>query len=164
MTPSTRAVQAATAAETEDAYILLLVFDHDDLAAPIRVCSGDVAEDELDGAPGIYSDGCFYAAFPFKINLPGQSGEEVSRCTLTIDNIDRRIVETLRAISSPPTLELSVVMLDTPDTLEAGPYRMTLREARYGLETVTAELAWEDILNEPFPGHCMTPADFPGLF
>ncbi len=161
---STRAVSAALAQETDEAFIMLLRILHDDLDESIRVTQADVAEAELDGAPGVYSRGAFYAAYPVKINLPGQSAEELARVTLTIDNVDRRIVQVLRSIATAPDVEMEVVLLDTPDIVEAGPYRLRLREARYDLLVVEGELTHEDILNEPYPGHSMTPGTFPGLF
>ncbi len=39
-----------------------------------------------------------------------------------------------------------------------------LKQLLLGILTVTGELAFEDVLNEPFPGHAYTPGEYPGLF
>jgi hypothetical protein len=83
---------------------------------------------------------------------------------LSIDNVDRTIVEAVRTVSSPPTASLSVVLASDPDTVEAGPFELTIREVQYDALVVTATMAVEDILNEPFPGDLFTPQNFPGLF
>ena len=82
----------------------------------------------------------------------------------SIDNVDRQIVETLREISSPPTVSHFVVMASAPDQIEAGPFDMALREADYNSTTVTGKLVWEDFLNQKYPAHDYAPANFPGLF
>jgi hypothetical protein len=57
-----------------------------------------------------------------------------------------------------------VVLASSPDTVEAGPFTMTLVAAEYDALVVTGELAFEDVLNEPFPGHGYIPSEYPGLF
>ena len=36
--------------------------------------------------------------------------------------------------------------------------------AEYDAFVITGELAFEDVLNEPFPGHNYIPSEYPGLF
>ena len=105
-----------------------------------------------------------YFAFPFRIDLPDDDAESMPEISLTIDNVDRQIVETLREISSPPTVSHFVVMASAPDQIEAGPFDMALREADYNSTTVTGKLVWEDFLNQKYPAHDYAPANFPGLF
>ena len=78
--------------------------------------------------------------------------------------MDREIVKSLRAIQAPLSVALEVVMASSPDTVEAGPFNMTLVAAEYDALTVAGELAFEDVLNEPFPGHSYIPSEYPGLF
>jgi hypothetical protein len=73
-------------------------------------------------------------------------------------------VKSLRTVSSPLAVELEVVMASSPDIVEAGPFNMALVTAEYDALTVNGELAFEDVLNEPFPGHAYVPGDYPGLF
>jgi hypothetical protein len=84
--------------------------------------------------------------------------------TLSIDNVDRQIVNAVRALTGPPTVTVSVVLASSPNTIEAGPYQMTLRDASYDSLVVSGTLSVEDMMNEPYPVDLMTPANFPGLF
>jgi len=152
---SLAARKAVNAQETEEVFLLLLTLDHEDLAEPIRV---------VNNTEDVTSRGDTYIAYPFEIALPDEDPESVARVTLRIDNVNREIVKSLRAISSPLSVGLEVVMATSPDTVEAGPFNMTLVSAEHDALTVTGELAFEDVLNEPFPGHGYVPSAYPGLF
>jgi Domain of unknown function (DUF1833) len=142
--------------ETDEAFIPLLTIAHPDLEeGPIHVCLNSV---------DIISRGDTYIAYPFEIDLPNQDPEQPSRVTLTIDNVDRNIVAALRELEGAPTVTLEVVLASDPDIVEAGPHGFTLRNANYDILQIDGELAFEDILNEPFPAESFTPATHPGLF
>ena len=152
---SQAARQAINAEATEQVFLLLLNIDHEDLAEPIRV---------VNNTEDITSRGDLYAAYPFEIALPGEDPESVARVSLRIDNVDRQIVQSLRAVQAPLAVALEVVLAASADTVEAGPFNMTLVSAEYDAFVVTGELAFEDVLNEPFPGHSYIPSEYPGLF
>jgi len=147
--------QAVNAQETNEVFLLLLTLDHEDLAEPIRV---------VNNTEDVTSRGMTFVAYPFEIALPDEDPESVARVSLRIDNVDREIVRNLRAIQAPLSVALEVVMASSPDTVEAGPFNMTLVAAEYDALTVTGELAFEDVLNEPFPGQSYVPSEYPGLF
>lgn len=145
---------AAYAQETGEAAPVLITIDHADLAAPIQVTSDAV--DTL-------SRGDTYIAFPFRVTLPDDT-EEGARARLEIDNVDRQIVQAVRAVSSPPSVRVEVVLASTPDLVEAGPFDFQLEEARYDALVVSGELAFEPVLDLAVPGDVMSPGLFPGLF
>ena len=152
---STAARRAILAQETDEVFLILLTIDHADLDEPIRVCSD---------SRNLISRGEEYLAFPFSVSLPGEHDDQLSRVQLTIDNVDRRIVEAVRTITSAPTVALEVVLASDPDTVEAGPFDFTLRDVAYDALTVQGELSYEDLLNEAYPEGTFSPADFPGIF
>jgi hypothetical protein len=141
--------------EGSEVYLVLVEINHSSLTTPIRV---------VNNYADVTSNGNLYSAFPFSINLPNDSDEGNLDVTLVIDNIDRTVVDAVRSITGPPTVTISVILASAPNTIEAGPYAMTLREAYYDSMVVTGTLAVEDMLNEPYPIDQMTPALFPNLF
>ena len=147
--------QAAFAPETDQALLLCLTIDHADLAEPIRVVN--------DGVDLVRSAGTFLA-YPFRIALPFDRDDELPRVVLSIDNVDRSIVLTVRSLSSPPSITLEAVLSDSPDTVEVSLPDFVLKSATYDKLTVEGELSFEDILNEPYPGGTFRPALFPGMF
>jgi hypothetical protein len=147
--------QSLTAQETEEIWLVLLTIEAEGLAAPIRV---------VNDREDLWSRGQRFVAYPFEIDLPGDDGETVARVNLRIDNVDRRIVEALRVATGLPRATIEVIRRAEPDVVEAGPFTMTIAEARADALTVEATCVFEDVLDAAFPGGQYTPADYPGLF
>lgn len=152
---STAALRAMLAQQTGEAFLVFLRIDHADLDEPIRVVS--------DGVDHVV-DGLTWTAFPFEIAIPSESEDSVPSVKLSIDNVDRSIVQAVRSLASPPTVTIHVALGSSPSTIEAGPYEFTLRNVAYDALAVTGDLRFEDVLNEPCPGDVMSPTTFPGLF
>lgn len=155
MSVSATAKAALFAQETDEAFLPLLTVEHEDLDQPYHF---------VDNPVNVVSRGRTYLGFPFQVDLPPQDPDRPPRVRLTIDNVDRRIVQALRAIDTPPTITLEIVLASDPDTVEAGPFVMTLANADYDAVQIEGDLAHQDVLNEPFPGDTFNPAAFPGLF
>lgn len=154
-TLSSAAQGAVFAAQTGQAFILYIKIDHADLPAPIRVNSDAVV---------YVRDGENWHPFPFAVAMPPERDDRLAGVQLIIDNIDRSIVNAVRSVSSAPTITLEVAMGSSPETLEAGPFVYTLKNAKWDAHTVEGDLAFEDILNEAFPGGSFTPQTHQGLF
>src|SRR5512137_3023489 len=92
-TLSSAAIAAAMAQETGTAWIVLLTLSHPTMAEPIRVSSDAV---------NTVSRGNTFIPFPFLVTLPDHNGEKIPAATLTIDNIDRAIVQSIRSIGNTP--------------------------------------------------------------
>lgn len=147
--------QALNASETGEAFIVLLTIDHPNLAVPIRV--GSDAVDTL-------SRGETFVAFPFDLRLPDDSGDRTPRASLSIDNVDRRIVQAIRAITSAPSVTIEIVRAGDADTVEAAFPAFTFTDLSYDALTVSGSLTLESFAAEPYPAATFTPSRFRGLF
>jgi hypothetical protein len=155
-TLSTLAKQAIFAQESGETFLLLLTISHASLATPIRLVA-----DMQD----VVSRGNTFTALPFGFVLPGEREDQIPRCRLWVDNVDRAIVTAIRnATGSPPTLLAEIVIRAQPDTLEASFDGYTLRDADYDVVQVSGDLSLEDPLNEPYPADSFTPNLFPAVF
>lgn len=155
-TLSSTARRALFAQETGEVFLLLLTISHPSLAQPIRV---------VNNSEDVTSGGWVYQRFPFELALPPETEDAPPTVQLRIANADRQIVQAVRSLSGAAmTVDLSVVLASSPDTVEAGPYRFTLRDVSYNAAIVEGTLRFEDVLNEPFPADSFTPARFPGMF
>lgn len=146
---------AVFASETAEVFILLLTISHPNLATPIRVSS-----DSVDTP----SRGNTFVAYPFEMTLPTDGSGGPPRCQLSIDNIDRMIIQNIRSIGSSPSVDIEIVLASALDTVEASFPAFNLREVRYDALVVEGEITLESFLGEPYPAALFSPADFPGLF
>ena len=146
---------AAYARETWAVFLMLLEIDHSTLDDPIRV---------VNNQADITSGGNPYTAYPFQIDLPQDDPDELPSVRLTIDNCSREITAGIRALTSAPTVTLSVILSTSPNTIEAGPIVFSMQDVSISATTITATLVGEDILNIKYPADSITPANFPGLF
>lgn len=152
---SAAAKAAIFSQETDKVFLPLLEISHPTLEDPLRF---------VNNTENVTSNGDEYIAFHFDVDLPGEQDDQLPRVTLTIDNIDRAITQTIRSLTTPPTIRLWICLADTPDTIEAGPFEFELAAAEGNALTVSGELAYEPILNQRFPSGIFNPGNCPGLF
>lgn len=153
-TLSAAAVQAAMAQNSATVWLQLLTIAHPDITT-VRLVNNPV---------NISSRGNVYQAFPFELPLPQDVAESLASLTLTISNVDRRLVDELRSISDPMQVTLEVITAAAPDTVELGPFTFDLVSATYNEDSISGRLSFEPILAEPFPAGSFTPQTNPGLF
>lgn len=153
---TSNALKAAVAGqETGEVFLFLLEIDHDNLVTPIRVCNN--MED-------ITSNGELFVAYPFELALPSDSNDESPKTRLSIDNIDRSLMATIRSITSAPTVRIMAVLASTPDTLEVDLPGFSLVNISADAMAISGDLSIEDFTTEPFPGDRFLPSSTPGLF
>jgi hypothetical protein len=160
----TNLLELLSAQETDKVVILLLTIEHANLSPSIRVTSDSVNTVSNQGS----GDETYYS-YPFQITLPNDPEEGFSAGKLTIDNIHRDITASVRAIDTPPTAKIQLVIADDPtpgnaDTVYVEFADFELRNISYDALTVTADLVMEHFMHEPFPGDRITPSLYPGLF
>ena len=121
MTISATAKAAMLSQNSGDALIYLLVITSNMVGAEtLYLCSNPWAD--------ITSGGQLYQKFYFDVILLGQSDDVIPEVTITIDNVDRSIVNFVRTQTVPATITLSAVLASTPNTVEMGPLTMKLRD------------------------------------
>lgn len=149
------ALQSLFSQDTAEVWLVLLDIDHSTLPTPIRV---------VNDTKNITSNGNVYTAFPFDISIPADIGERLANVKLTISNVTRTLIQTLRTIEDSPTVDMNLVLASDPDNIQAGPFEMRLHDVTYDTLSITGTLGFEDILNEPFPADTYRPANFPSVF
>jgi len=82
-----------------------------------------------------------------------------------VDNVDREVLQQIREVSGVPKVTMEVILASSPDTVEAGPFDFSLKQASYDVLAITGTLGYEDdILNQRVPAMSYTPSNSPGLF
>lgn len=153
-TLSATAVRELLKQNSSEVFLVLLTFTHPSITT-VRL---------VNDTQTLVSRGNTFIAFPFELNLPSDLAEQLPVATLSISNVDRRLIDELRGVDSAISVMLEVVTASAPNTLEVGPYLFDMTSVSYDQERITAELSYEPILNEPFPAASFTPQIFPQLF
>lgn len=164
---STDFLRGAFAQETGVCPVFLLTITHEAISEPIRVSSDPterLIETATDIVYGTRSRGEDYVFFPFTLVLPTDEDEGPQNMQLTLDNVQRQYVETLRTISGPPTVTAEIVLSHTPDLVEAQWPEYLLTNAKYDATLITGTLTLETLFREPFPALSFSPSYFPSLF
>jgi len=148
------ALTASYAEETGEISLTLITVNSADLAAPIRLTSDSVTT---------LSRGDVYQATPFKPIFPSDQPGEIRPVQLSIDNVNRQIVNALRSTQETITVLMESVLFSSPDTVEASA-TFEVATASYAATEVSLSLIFEPILSEPFPYKRFTTQTAPGLF
>ena len=141
--------------ETDEVIIELITIDHDDFTAPIRVSSN--GED-------VVSRGNTFVSYPFDLKLPTDETGSPPRATLSIDAVDRTIVNSIRKTTKAATIMLEVVAHSDLDNPIASIPDFQLKNITGDLFKISGELILENQVNEPFPYRRFVPSEFGGLF
>jgi hypothetical protein len=153
--PSLTFRQAVNSQQTAEVFIMLIEISHTDMASTLRVSS-----DAVD----TISNGNTYTNYPFELNLPNETADELPTTTLRIDNVDRVLINAFRSISTPPTVNIKVVLASDPDTVEVDFSGFDMVNTTYDALTITGNLQFKSYMMEPFPGERFNPNEFPALF
>ena len=152
---SNTARAAINAPETSEVFLVILEISHTSLPAPIRA---------VNNWQDITSNGDLYTATAFNFIPPAQEDGVISNSQLVIDNVDRAIVEAVRTITSPADVTASIILADTPDVIEAGPWEFKLRDVTYTRETVSGALVYLNYMRDNIGTIKYKNIHFPGLF
>lgn len=143
MTLSATALQSALAGWTEEIWLECLTFDHPDLPDRIRLVN--------DKQNLVRSSGTF-VAFPFVFQDFVRGDEQSVQAVITADNVDQRIVETLRGLSGVPTVTYEAVLHSAPNTVIKGPMEFEVMGFQAALGTISLRISFAlGFLNEAFP-------------
>lgn len=153
-TISNAAMAAMFGNETNEVFLVIAEITHADMTT-VRI---------VNNTEDIISNGDTYVAFPFEIIFPNEDAKKLSRSTMRLCNVNQEIIAEIFDLDSPAAIDVSVIMASDPDTIEAGPFSYLIRDISFDAILLTAQLAYEDVLNELIPGHTMNPSTFGAVF
>ena len=126
-----------------------------------------------EGAPPLYvvnnsepvlSRGITFDPYPFEVLLPQDDSESLPQVRLSISNIDRAIIEALRAQAEAPGIAIELVTSADPDTVEKSLTFLKLAQVTFDALVIEGTLDVDDFLSQRFPAENYIPTRFPGLF
>lgn len=113
-------------------------------------------------------DGDTYVGFPFRFDPPDVRGPgEIVNARLTICAVDQQIAAILRSATTIPTVTAIAAYYDDGGSTvfeEMASWDFTVRNVSGNADTITAELVYEDRLDNEVPSCEFRPTTFPGIF
>lgn len=158
--------QAGYAQETDVAIIVLLTITSPELTDAIRVCNVPVEKfsDLGENVYGCVSNGERFLFLPFDITLPQDDKTGAVSAKLTIDNVNREIVQYARSTRKALNVCIQCVLSNDLDYVELEYKDFKLTNVTYDGFQVSGNLSVDYLGLEPFPCGRFTPSGFPGLF
>lgn len=154
-TISLSAMQAMFAAETAEAFVPLVTITHPSLTVPIRVVNYDV---------NLVSRGNTFVAYPFTLTLPDDLEASAPRARIVIDNVDQDIIRAIRnATGEAPEVNMEVIMVSAPDTVQCPFPGFRLASVRYDSLVIEGDLNLDVLIGASYPSGRFRPSAFPGL-
>lgn len=148
--------------------VVLLTLQHAELAQleidrpDLGITGGAMRFTNADA--DLISRGDTFLAFPFAFQAPPQGERGRPTARLRIDNVDRRIAETIRLLSSAPTCILEIVFASDPDTVERTYPAFKMTSADWDAVSVSGSLSTRHDDDEPVSAWTHSPSFSPGLF
>ena len=161
---SNEAKHAMYSQSTDETFIVLLTITHPNFAEPIRLASDSFEFLPVAQVRGVVSRGEEYIYLPFSITLPKQDDTGISKASLSIDNIDRRMVQAIRTADSSVSVKAEIVLASDVNNVEITVDKFKLAHITYDAFTISGDLSLEYYDLEPFPYKRFNPSDFPGMF
>lgn len=143
------------AQQTGEQFVWLLVVDHPDMTAPIRL---------VNDTQSITHQSNLYSPFPMQISLPGSIGAQGRLAEVVLDSVDETVRVELRSLTTSPTLDFKLVLRSTPDTIERGPFSYIYDDTTIDRFNITGKLKFSNVLQEAYPGRFFNQSTSPGVF
>jgi hypothetical protein len=141
--------------ESGEVLLPLVKLSHASFAADIRIVP-DWQE--------ITHDSEVYSPLAFEISLPDDTDEGIPVLRWSADNVSQELIVEIRKVTGPISARVVWVLASQPDTIEAGPFDLSILAVEYDAFTIGGVMGVEPILDEQFGYLEFTPKNAPGLF
>lgn len=166
-TLSADAVASMFSPESRDGLAMLLKLYGGGIDDPLYISS--VGEERLSETSenvtyGLTSNGIPHLFLPMDVKLPTDEDEAPPTAQIVVHDITRQVKALLRGASSRISVDMSLVLIDTPDVIEVEYLGLEFSDFSYEGDRITCTLGYPSDITEPIPCDTLTPANFPGAF
>ena len=139
---------------SDDPFLMLLEISHPSFTT-VYLVNNTVAQT---------SRGNLYRAFPMNIRLPSDDGEVARDVSIDFDNVSLELIDELRAVTTPMTVKIEMVLVSALDTVELSLENLKMSSINYDEKKISARLFLDDFLNTEMTSEKYEPSNYPGLF
>ena len=109
-------------------------------------------------------DNYLFLFLPFTLSLPSEEEANVPKCEITLNDVGRQLIPSIRSLTSSPNVLLQLVLTSNTQYVEIEIGDFLMDNVTYNASSITGTLVVESLAIEPFPAHQFVPSSFPGLF
>lgn len=154
---SPAALQAMLAEQTDEVPLMCVTISHSSFASPYYLVYNN---EPLQRAIAEFEP------FAFQLALAPESEDALPQVQMTIDNIDRKILQAIRTLPAGErvSMTMEVVLASQPDVVEVGPVNYKFLSIDFDQAQITGTLGFDDDLLNTTLGQTYTPVNSPGVF
>lgn len=162
--PITEFREAAYPQEVGEAFPWLLLLEHPDLDAPMRLTTAIGTWMDARNWYEFVALGETWVTAPFEVIEPQQNDEE-PRGSLSIQNVTQEIGRGLDAIDGPLNVTLTAVLEGLPNVIVRGPYAgFVLQNVRVDPIRAMGDLTFPSLSERAFPREWVRQSKFRGAY
>jgi len=112
----------------------------------------------------VVSRGKTYQPYPFSLVLPNDDTTKTPTVSITIDNVDRRLMELIRGLPTAPNVKVELITSKFPDLVEREIDYLKVRAVEYNAMSIQFTLEIQNVMARQFPAGSYDPVQFADLF
>lgn len=112
----------------------------------------------------IVSGGRVFSAFPMKIQLPADDGENAREFQIEFDNASLLLLRALRSITDPIPCQIDMILASMPDVIQISIPDLKITSITYTKTKVTAKIVLDNFITVAMTSERYTPTAYPGMF
>lgn len=147
-------LSALNAQSTDNAILALVTISHNEVGT-IRI---------VNNTEAVVSNGETYQPYMFDLVLGDDTANGIKEAKLMIDNVNREITRRVRLMGDAASVNIKIVLSQTPDVVEIELDGLKLRNVEYNENWIGGTLSFEERLMNNVPVHTFSPLLFEGLF
>lgn len=140
---------------SKDNFIVLLTFSHSSLTESIRITSDNVIT---------FSNNNIFYPYPFTVSLPSFSTERESNFTISIDNIDRKILSVITSVNNYVDVQIDLAARSNPDVIILSANHFVIDSVDANRHTLQLNCKLIDVTKEKLSRYSLTSTTFPLAF
>ncbi len=152
---STELLAQVFAQESSDPFLTLLTLSHESFAGDICL---------VNNTKDVVSRLKTFRAFPMKIQLPVDDGENMRTFTITLDNASLELIEEIRSVTTQISVKLEMILASMPDAVQMEQDDLLIETMTYDASKITATIIMDTFLNLELTSEQYGPTNFPGIF
>ena len=111
--------------------------------------------------------GTTYQPYAFRFDPPDMGRDDLTNARITIDATDQQLIRAIRTVTAAPVITARAMFYtDSTGTVvfeEIVPWRFLLRNVTYDISAISADLIYEDLLDNQMGPVEFTSRSFPGV-